>query len=172
VKQTDQGRRRVRPFFSSSRQPVRRLGQKIGWWSQPVPYCATSSSLTWCILELASRYSLWFFSIANDMWDHRYWIRIIKNNGGFVNLHPKILVGLWNRHRIWWFCDYKAKVLVGLWNLLLLVLDLWFRNRREKIYRNVIFSLKYMVHHIFLILWKTFKLTIYWISYGIYNVKY
>jgi hypothetical protein len=31
----------------------------------------------------------------------------------------------------------------------LLVLDLRFRNRRKKIYRNVIFSLKYMVHHIF-----------------------
>jgi hypothetical protein len=31
----------------------------------------------------------------------------------------------------------------------LLVLDLIFRNRREKIYRNVIFSLEYKVHHIF-----------------------
>jgi hypothetical protein len=31
----------------------------------------------------------------------------------------------------------------------LLVLDLRFRNRRDKIYRNVKFSLKYMVHHIF-----------------------
>jgi hypothetical protein len=31
----------------------------------------------------------------------------------------------------------------------LFVLDLRYRNRREKIYRNVIFSLKYMVHHIF-----------------------
>jgi hypothetical protein len=31
----------------------------------------------------------------------------------------------------------------------LLVLDLRFRNRRNKIYRNDIFSLKYMVHHIF-----------------------
>jgi hypothetical protein len=30
----------------------------------------------------------------------------------------------------------------------LLVLDLRFRNKREKIYRNIIFSLKYMVHHI------------------------
>jgi hypothetical protein len=38
--------------------------------------------------------SLRFLSAANDMWDHRYWIRIIKNNGGFVKLHPKVLVGL------------------------------------------------------------------------------
>jgi hypothetical protein len=29
-----------------------------------------------------------------------------------------------------------------------LVLDLRFRNRREKIYIYVIFSLKYVVHHI------------------------
>jgi hypothetical protein len=47
-----------------------------------------------CSSELASRYSLRFFSTANDMWDHRYCICIIKNNGGFVKLHPKILVGL------------------------------------------------------------------------------
>jgi hypothetical protein len=27
-------------------------------------------------------------------------------------------VGLWNKHCIWWFCDYKIKILMCLWNLL------------------------------------------------------
>jgi hypothetical protein len=47
-----------------------------------------------CSSKLASLYSLRFLSAANDMWDHIYWIRIIKNNCGFVKLHPKVLVGL------------------------------------------------------------------------------
>jgi hypothetical protein len=46
---------------------------------------------------------------------------------------------------VWFiFLDALYGVLVDL-----LVLDLRFLNRREKIYRNVVFYLKYMVHHIF-----------------------
>jgi hypothetical protein len=49
----------------------------------------------------------------------------------------------------------------------LLVLDLRFRNMREKIYRNVMFSLKYMPHFILKILWKIFKFRIYvkWLNH-------